>query len=102
MIFSRVKPEQAEPESILSSTLTVTSAAIATVLGEDRDHLVGEVDNRLIYIVLDLQFLLSDDRLAPLASYGDPDNDLSISHRSDEASTVDLDHAIRNALVGSA
>jgi len=102
MIFSWIKPQQAEAEAVLTSALTVASAAITAVLGEDRDHLVGKIDNRLIDIVLDLQLLFTDDRLASLPSCDNPDDDLSIRHGSDEASAVDLDHPLRNALVGNA
>ena len=65
MVFGGFESEQRQPEAVLASTLTVTAAAIAAVLGEDRDYLADEINCRVVTKPINMQWNLNSlERLA--------------------------------------
>ena len=59
MILGWFESEQRQPEAVLASALAVAAAAIAAVLGKDRDDLTDEIDCRVVTEPINIQLDLN-------------------------------------------
>ena len=84
VIRLRVEPEQAETEAVLAAGFAVTTAGVATVLGEDRHDLADEPNGPEIGEVGDLHRDIHGPPVARNLDQGDP-----LSDRPDQARLID-------------
>ena len=88
VVLARLEPEQRKLESVLAARLAVASAGVATGLGEYRDDLVGEIDGRDVFKILDRHCQRRTRSVRGFCRY----RCVAVAQRCHAAGRVDTDH----------